>query len=136
MSAIEEGVATKRMIERIKELEEQESKLQDQINTERLNVSTTILSKEEIVYWLSLFKNGDIHSREFCKKLTDLFVNKVVVLPNKVDIYYNYMDQSHQELMLFSNEKVMDIDTLISTKVSEYQVLKISKQGFCLEVLL
>ena len=88
MTAIEEGVASKRMMERINELEQQESKLQEQINTERLKINTTVLSKEEIIYWLSMFKDGNIHSTEFCERLINLFVEKVVVYPNKIDIYY------------------------------------------------
>ena len=134
MTAIEEGVAPKRMMERINTLEEQEAKLQEQINTERLKMSTTILSKEQIIYWLSMFKDGDIHSEEFCNKLIDIFVNKVVVYPNKLEIYYNYIDEAHQDLMLFSNDNVLDTDTLITTRVSEYQTLILGKHTLRLDV--
>ena len=99
-------------------------------------MSNTILSKEEIIYWLSMFKDGDIHSEEFCNKLIDIFVNKVVVYPNKLEIYYNYIDEAHQELMLFSNDNVMDTDTLMTTRVTESQTLYIGKHTLYLEVKL
>ena len=136
MTAIEDGVAPKRMMERINALEEQEAKLQEQITTEQLKMSNTILSKEQIIYWISMFKDGDIHSEEFCNKLIDLFVNKVVTYPNKLEIHYNYIDKAHQELMLFSNDNVLDIDTLKDIRVSEYQTLYIGKHTLYLEVKL
>ena len=136
MTAIEDGIAPKRMMERINDLEEQESKLQEQIETERLKISNTILSKDQIVYWLTMFKDGDIHSEEFCDKLIGLFVDKVVVYPDKVDIHYNYMDRAHQELMLASDPNVLDTDTLLTMKVSLFQTLIIGKHTLCLEVLL
>ena len=136
MTAIEDGIAPKRMMERINDLEERESKLQEQIETERLKMSNTILSKDQIVYWLSMFKDGNIHSEEFCNKLINLFVNKVVVFPNKIDIYYNYIDEAHQQMMLFSNENVLDADTLVTLSLSEYQTLKIGKHTLCLEIQL
>lgn len=134
MKAIEDGIAPKRMMERINALEEQESKLQEQINTERLKISNTILSKDQIVYWLSMFKNGDIHSENFCNKLIELFVIKVTVYQNKIAIDYNYIDEAHQELMLFSNDNVLGGDTLMTMKVSEYQTLIIGKHTLRLEI--
>ena len=136
MTAIEDGIAPKRMLERINELEERESKLQEQIETERLKISNTILSKEQIVYWLSMFKEGDIHSSEFCDKLINLFVNKVVVFNNKVDVYYNYIDEAHQELMLYSNENVLDTGILTTLCLTPSQTLIIGKNSLCLEILL
>ena len=99
-------------------------------------MSNTILSKDQIIYWLSMFKDGDINSEEFCDKLINIFVDKVVVFPNKVDIYYNYIDEAHQELMFYSNQITPDTDTFMSLKVSESQTLKIGKHTLCLEVLL
>ena len=136
MTAIEDGIAPKRMMERINDLEERESKLQEQIETERLKISNTILSKDQIVYWLSMFKDGNIHSEEFCNKLIDLFVNKVVVYPNKIEIYYNYIDDAHQQMMLFSNDNVLDVDTLVTLNLSEFKTLKIGKHTLCLEIQL
>ena len=134
MTAIEDGIAPKRMLERINELEERESKLQEQIETERLKISNTILSKEQIVYWLSMFKEGDIHSTEFCDKLINLFINKVVVYPNKLEIYYNYIDEAHQELMLYSNQNVLDTGILTTISLSQSKTLIIGKNSLCLEV--
>ena len=83
-----------------------------------------------------MFKDGNIHSPEFCDRLISLFIDKVVVFPNKVDIYYNYIDEAHQEMMLFSNENVLDTDTLMTMSLTEYQTLIIGKHTLCLEILL
>lgn len=135
MTAIEEGLATPRMKNRIAELERREEQLQEQINFEKHKICNSMLSKEQIVYWLTMFKDGDIHSEEFTDKLISLFIEKVVVFSDRVVVHYNYLDKAHQELMLFSSDTSLDIDTSVSIKVSESKVLMIGKHTFCLEIM-
>lgn len=136
MTAIEEGVASKRMTDRITELESREQELQQQIEFERLKICNSLLSKEQIVYWLELFKDGDIHSTEFCDKLIDLFINKVVVFSDRVEIHYNYMDKGHQQSMHFFNQNSLDAETLQTMRVSQSKTLRIGKSTICLEVIM
>ena len=83
-----------------------------------------------------MFKEGDIHSEEFTDRLIDLFVEKVVVFPEKIDIYYNYIDKAHQELMLFSADSSLDTETLHSMKVAKSKILMIGKHTICLEIIM
>ena len=136
MTAIEDGLATQRMKNRIAELEKREQQLQEQIDFEKHKICNSMLTKEQIVYWITMFKEGDIHSEEFTDKLISLFIEKVVVFPDRVVVHYNYLDKAHQELMLFSDQNSLDTDTSVSIKVSESKVLMISKHSFCLEILI
>lgn len=136
MTAIEEGLATPRMKNRIAELERREEQLQEQIEFEKHKICNSMLSKEQIVYWLTMFKEGDINSEEFTDRLIELFVEKVVVFPDKIDIYYNYIDKAHQELMLFSADSSLDTETLHSMKVAKSKILMIGKHTICLEIIM
>lgn len=136
MTAIEEGLATQRMKNRIAELEKREHQLQEQIDFEKHKICNSMLTKEQIVYWLEMFKDGDIHSEEFTDSLVNLFIEKVVVFPNKIDIYYNYLDRAHQEMLLFSEPNVLDTDTLHTMWVAQSKTLMIGKHTICLEVIL
>ena len=135
LTAIENVVASKRMTDRISELESREQELEQQINFERLKIHRTLLSKEQIIYWLTMFKEGDIHSEEFCDKLIDLFIEKVVAYPDKYEIYYNYMDKAHRQSIHFFEPKTLDTAPLHSTRVSQSKTLYIGKEGFYLEIL-
>ena len=136
MTAIEEGLATPRMKNRIAELERREEQLQEQIEFEKHKICNSMLSKEQIVYWLTMFKEGDINSEEFTDRLIELFVEKVVVFPDKIDIYYNYIDKAHQELMLFSADSSLDTEPLHSMKVAKSKILMIGKHTICLEIIM
>lgn len=134
LTAVENGIASKRMMERISELENREQELEEQISFEKMKINKTLLTKEQIIYWLTVFKDGDIHSEEFCKKLIDLFINKVVVFQDKIEIHYNYMDKGHQESIHFFNPKSLDTEQHVVTRVSLSKVLIIGQHSFCLEI--
>ena len=136
MTAIEEGLATQRMKNRISELETREEQLHEQIQFERLKINRTLVSKEQIIYWFSMFKDGNIHSTEFVEQLIELFIDKVVVSSNKVDIYCNYLDKSQQHMLLFSYNDVIDTETFHVIKVSKSKTLKIGTSTVCLEILI
>lgn len=135
LTAIENGVASKRMMDRMSELENREQELEQQIEFEKLKIHRTLLTKEQIIYWLTMFKEGDIRSEEFCDKLIDLFIDKVVVFPDKIEIHYNYMDKGHQQSIHFFEPNLLDTEPLQSIRVSASKTLYIAKDRFYLEVL-
>lgn len=137
MIAIEEGVASKRMTDRISELEKREEQLEEQLVFERALIKQSSVSKEQIIYWLSMFKDGDIHSPEFIEKLIKLFIKKVVVNRNTVEIHYNYIkdNNTNKPLLVNFSPKSWDTGRLAPTRLSKYQILYVSKEGFYLEVM-
>ncbi len=135
MTAIEEGVASPRMINRIAELEKREQEIKEQIKMERLKICNNALSKEQIVRWLTMFKDGDINSEDFCNKLIKLFIDKIFVYHDKVVINYNYLDKAHQQSVHFFKPDTLHTGTLLHIRVAKCKTLHISRNSFYLEVM-
>ena len=77
MDAIETGVSTPRMIERMAELENYLQDVRDNIEYEKRKRPS--LTKERIIFWLESFKDGDINDIEYRRRVIDTLVNKVYV---------------------------------------------------------
>ena len=74
------------------ELEREKKDLSTQLKKEEELIVP--LEKEQVIFWLEKFKDGDIVDEEFCRLLIDLFVNSVTVWDEdndmlKVTITYN-----------------------------------------------
>lgn len=135
MSAIEDGIASKRMKERISELEERETQLTNQICIEKSKIGRNSLTREQIIYWLSSFKTGDINSSEFCDKIIKYFINKVVVHPNKLTIHYNFVKNEDITMSYNFNGDSLDTGSLTSIKLSKSKTLFLGKETMILEIL-
>ena len=137
MTAIEEGVASKRMTDRIAELETREQQLEEQLLLERAKVNQTSLTKEQIVYWLSMFKDGDINSPEFVEKLIKLFIKKVVVNLHTIEIHYNFIKDSKANITILDNisPKAWDVDSLTTISLPISKTIYIGKETLYLEVI-
>ena len=93
LMAIEQGIITSSTKQRLTELEAQAEDLKMHIAREEIKKPS--LTKEHIVYWLNLFKNGDVDDPDFKQRLIDVFVHSVYVYNEKVVIAYNYSDNNH-----------------------------------------
>lgn len=88
LAAIEQGIITETTKNRLTELEEQKSNIKAEIAKE--NIARRIVTKPQIIYWISSFKGGNIESEEYCQRLIDTFVNSVFVFDDRIVITYNY----------------------------------------------
>ena len=95
IKAIESGISTPTTRKRLEELESQNESLKEEIAKER--IKKPIIEKDHIVYWLEMFRNGDIKDEAFRQRLLDSFVHSVYVYNDKVVIAYNYTDNNHHE---------------------------------------
>lgn len=90
--AIEKGVASDTLMFRLTDLEKQKKNLDRQITDEEKDIFR--LDRDQVIYWLSQFKDGDIEDESFKRQLIDLMVNSVTVweLPDgdfKITTAYN-----------------------------------------------
>lgn len=76
-AAIEKGVASDTLMFRLTDLEKQKKILDRQIADEEKGIFR--LDREQVIYWLSQFKNGDIKDEKFKRQLIDLLINSVTV---------------------------------------------------------
>lgn len=92
LSAIEQGLFTPATKERLGELEQRKSQLEDDIARESLR--RTVLTREQIVFWLMQFRQGDVSDKGYQKRLIDCFVNALYLYDDKLVLIFNYKDGS------------------------------------------
>lgn len=93
MTAIEKGIITESTKTRLTELEDEKRNVEIEIAKE--SIARRIISREQIIYWISSFKDGDITSEKYCQQLIDTFVHAVFVYDDKIVITYNYSGENN-----------------------------------------
>lgn len=93
LKAIEDGIYTPSTKERLLELENECEELKVQIAKE--SIKKPEITKDHVVYWLEMFRKGNIKDDGFKQRLLDVFVHSVYVYNEKVVIAYNYTDNNH-----------------------------------------
>ena len=91
MTAIEQGIITETTKARLEELEGQRRGLLDGIEQAELELPK--LSREQVVFWLERFKQGDATDPAFQWKVIENFVNAVYLYDDRLRIVYNYTQQ-------------------------------------------
>ena len=86
------GIITDTTKECLEDLEAQRESLKESIA--QLQLERRSFSKEEIVEWISKYKNGNINDPDYRKEIIDAFVNSVYVYDDKLILTYNYKDGS------------------------------------------
>lgn len=108
MKAIEMGIITESTMARLAELEQQKSDIKVKIAKEE--IKSAVLSKEQILFWLTKMKDSDILNEENRERIVDTFINSIYVYDDKVVINYNCWEDS---------------DTILPDNLGESSYLKI-----------
>lgn len=90
IKAVEQGLNSALVMERISALEVEKNETEKLIAKEEMK--RPILTKEQIVFWINQFKTGDIHDETFRRQLIDSFVNSIYLYDDKLVILYNAKD--------------------------------------------
>lgn len=75
--AIEKGVASDTLLDRLTTLEKEKKTLSREIKEEGKYVYR--IDRHQVIFWLEKFKNGNIEDEQFRRQLIDLLVNSVTV---------------------------------------------------------
>ena len=75
MKAIEQGIITETTKARLEELENDKRTLAGEIAAEELK--KPLLTTDHIIYWLQSFRNGDIDSENYRRRVVDTLVNSI-----------------------------------------------------------
>ena len=94
MKAIEAGIFTETTGHRLKELEADRNELLLEIEKEE--ILRPVISKEQVIFFLNRFKNGDIKDKKYQQQIIDLFVNKIYLYDDKIIITYNYSGDNNE----------------------------------------
>ena len=90
LNAIEQGVLTPTTKQRLTELEERRDGLKISIIQEEM--ARPMLTHEQVVFWISRFKEGNITDSKFRQRLIDCFVNSIYLYDDRIVLVYNYKD--------------------------------------------
>ena len=90
LNAIQMGIITPSTKQRLAELEEQKSQLEQQILMEQ--IKNPVLSREQIAFFIEQYRKTDIHDEVQRQRLIDCFVNAVFVYDDKIVLTFNYKD--------------------------------------------
>ena len=76
-AAIEKGIASETLMNRLVQLEHEKKTLNRELKAEEKFVYR--VDRDQIIFWLSQFKYGNIENEDFRRRLIDLLVNSVTV---------------------------------------------------------
>lgn len=90
LNAIQMGIITASTKQRLADLEEQKSQLEQQILMEK--IKNPALSREQIKFFLDQYKKTDTTDEVQRQRLIDCFVNAVFVYDDRIVLTFNYKD--------------------------------------------
>ncbi len=90
LNAIQQGIITSSTKQRLDDLEARKAELEISIAQEKMQ--KPVLTKEQIVFWISRFKDGNIDDVKYQRSVIDIFVNSVYLYDDKLVLMYNYKD--------------------------------------------
>ena len=93
VDAIQNGMFHPSMKQRMDELEAAREQLEISIAQEEMQ--KPMLTKEQVILWISRFKNGNVNDMAFRQRLIDTFVNAIYLYDDRIVLTYNYKDGSH-----------------------------------------
>ena len=95
MNAIEQGIFTATTKERLLELELDISTLEQSIALAKAANEQKTINKERIIWALEQFRDGNVDSKDYQKKLIDTFVKAVYLWDDKLEVHYYYAGEKN-----------------------------------------
>ena len=105
MRAIEQGVFTETTRDRLMQLETEKQDINAEIIKEQIEY--TKIEREQVIFFLQMFKGGDIEDKAYQQKIIDMFIHKVILYDDKLIITYNYGGE-HNDLSIDLIEKAAE----------------------------
>jgi exosome complex RNA-binding protein Rrp42 (RNase PH superfamily) len=90
LDAIEQGLVNASAKERLDGLENKKADIEIALAKEK--IEQTPLTKQQIVFWIGKFKDGDIDNPTYRQTLVDAFVNAVFLYDDKLVLTLNWKD--------------------------------------------
>lgn len=112
--AMEAGIVTPSMKDRIEELEAQKIDLQANIESEEINQKTA--SRDDVLFFLTQFQGGDLDDPNFRCRLVDTFLNSVWVYDNKYVLTFNYSGDKNKVTLDMVGEALGETSSNCSDK--------------------
>lgn len=63
-----------------------------EISIAKEKIQKSMITHEQIVFWISRFKDGNIDDPQYRRDIVDAFVNSVFLYDDRLVLMYNYKD--------------------------------------------
>lgn len=122
LKAIETGSAPDMLVKRMGELETEKKDMEVQLKKEMAH--QVYIDKEQVIFWLEKFREGDINDEEFCQTVIDLFVNSVTVWDEpddkfKITIAYNLTSIPQKTYRLSKDGRLSDYASNTPVRITD-----------------
>lgn len=118
--AIEKGVASDTLLNRLTELEQEKKMIISQLIEEEKYIYR--LDRDQIIFWLSQFKGGDISDENFRRRIIDLMINSVTVWDEpdgyRITTAYNLFSCKNKTFRINPSEKMFELESSWITRTS------------------
>lgn len=108
MKAIEDGLFSPTMTARLKELEDQQQELKNELVL--AECAQIDISERDIVYLLNNLADGDKMDIKFRKRLIETFISSIYLYDDKMLIIYNYTNEAGSEREKSEHALLSEID--------------------------
>jgi DNA invertase Pin-like site-specific DNA recombinase len=108
MTAIEQGIITSTTKERLMELEDKQAQLNAQIAAARADI--IIVSREDIIAGLKMYRDGNLASKKYQAALFDTFLVAVYVYDNDLKIIFSFSGTNNTISLPFDPSAIDDIE--------------------------
>ena len=115
MSAIEAGIFTPTTKNRLMEVEADIAQLERSLAIAK--AKNVPIEKEQIIFSLEKYRNGDIDDKLYQKKLIDSFIKKVILYDDKIEIDYYYGEKKVSSILTESDDSTSLDDIKCSFKL-------------------
>jgi DNA invertase Pin-like site-specific DNA recombinase len=131
LKALEQGVISESVANRVSELEKEKKSLEKKIATEKMSKPT--ITKDMVVYWLLSFKNGSIDDESHQRRIIDTLVNSVFIYDDDdgtARLVLNFNTSSNNNVTIkVSDTTSLAIPTIKSLENTEF--ISVSRLFHC-----
>ena len=128
ITAIEQGIITSSTKERLQELETEQSKIEAKIAAARADI--VMVSRDDIISGLSMFKDGDVRDKKYQARLFDTFLVAVYVYDDELKIVFSFSgDKNTVRITLESMPETVE-DDASNVRLSSTFPHQISRRPF------
>lgn len=114
MKAIEQGINSKTVGERMKALEADKAEAERNLTIEKSSVVQ--LTRDQIIFSLEQYKGGCVDDPEYRERIIDTFVNSVWLYDGKMVITYNYSGDKNKVTLETANSLIASESNACSDK--------------------
>lgn len=107
IDVLQQGIIMDSVKERLMELEEKQRKLKAGIQIEQNRLNNPKYDKQSVMNWLASFKEGDTKNKKFQNAIIDVFINKIFLYEDEINIVYNYTNDNSLKISLDDVKKII-----------------------------